>query len=243
MKIMETSVMDSCGSTMTSREIADITGKNHFHVVRDIEVMVKALSSENPNQDDDDLKGIFCERSVYNGRDVVSLYRLDREMTLTLVTGYDIALRRAVVSRWHELESRQAKPVLPDFSNPVAAARAWADAEEKRMVVSKQLEEAKPKVDFVDNYVTSGTGNKTFRQVAKLLEANETAFREFLKDEKIMYRLNGEYVAHKPHLDAGRFEVKTDIARNGHVFTQTKFTPKGFNWIAGIWANRDTSGK
>ncbi|HDL7826240.1 TPA: phage antirepressor KilAC domain-containing protein, partial [Yersinia enterocolitica] len=41
-----------------------------------------------------------------------------------------------------------------------------------------------------------------------------------------------------PHIDSGRFTVKTgENLNNGHAFTQAKFTPKGIQWIAGLWAS------
>ena len=51
-----------------------------------------------------------------------------------------------------------------------------------------------------------------------------------------MYRLGGEWHAYQNHIDAGRFDVKTGSSDSGHAFNQTKFTPKGVNWIAGLWA-------
>lgn len=97
------------------------------------------------------------------------------------------------------------------------------------------------------------TGSLSFRAVAKLIHAKENAFRDFLKAEKIMYQLGGAWHAFAPHLDAGRFEVRTGttadgIETKGHAFTQTLFTPKGVSWIAGEWAkhqisNRDGSAK
>ena len=87
----------------------------------------------------------------------------------------------------------------------------------------------------MDRYVAAN-GAKGFRQVAKLLGANEHEFRAWLQDEKIMYRLGGEWTAHQCHIDAGRFVVKTGVAHvNDHAFNATKFTPKGVNWIAGLW--------
>lgn len=124
---------------------------------------------------------------------------------------------------------------LPDFTNPAAAARAWAEQFELQQAASQALAIAAPKVEFVDKYVES-TGLKGFRQTAKLLRANEARFREFLLDKKVMYRMGGEWQAYQQHIDAGRFEVKTDTADNGHAFNQTKFTPKGVTWVAGLWA-------
>jgi prophage antirepressor-like protein len=133
--------------------------------------------------------------------------------------------------------ARNTTVALPNFADPVAAARAWADATESKLKAETALALAAPKVEFVDRYVTADTGAKGFRQVCKLLKANEARFREFLAEEKIMYRLSGELVAYQNHIDAGRFECKTGEA-NGHAFSRCLFTPKGVEWVAGEWAKR-----
>lgn len=143
-------------------------------------------------------------------------------------------VRRSVVERLNAIQPRVIA-TLPDFSNPAAAARAWAEQFELQQAAKQALAIAAPKVEFVDKYVDS-TGLKGFRQTAKLLGANEARFREFLLDKKIMYRMGGEWQAYQPHINAGRFEVKTDTADNGHAFNQAKFTPKGVTWVAGLWA-------
>jgi phage antirepressor YoqD-like protein len=121
---------------------------------------------------------------------------------------------------------------LPDFSNPAAAARAWADEVEAKQAALLQLEAAKPALEFVDRYVDS-TGLKGFRQVAKLLNIKEPDLRAFLDDKQIMYKLAGEWVPYANHIDAGRFSVKAGTADNGHAFNSAKFTPKGIQWLAG----------
>jgi len=127
-------------------------------------------------------------------------------------------------------------PVLPNFMDPVAAARAWADSEEQKQKLQIELEAAAPAVEFVQRYADA-TGTKGFRQVCKLLGANEALFREFLIEEKIMYRLGGELTPHAPHIDAGRFCVKTGTAQvSGHAYNAARFTPKGVTWVAGEWA-------
>jgi phage antirepressor YoqD-like protein len=145
------------------------------------------------------------------------------------------AVRRSVVARLTAAEGPRVIATLPDFSNPAAAARAWAEQFELQQAASQALIEAAPKIAFVEKYVDS-KGLKGFRQTAKLLKANESRFREFLIDKKIMYRMGGEWQAYQPHIDAGRFEVRAGTTDGGHAFNQSKFTPKGVTWVAGLWA-------
>ncbi len=65
--------------------------------------------------------------------------------------------------------------------------------------------------------------------------AKEKFVREFLCDNKIMYRLGAEWAPYANHIDAGRFEVKTGASDTGHAFNQAKFTPKGVAYVAGLW--------
>lgn len=142
-----------------------------------------------------------------------------------------------------ERRAKSAVANLPDFTNPAAAARAWADEVEAKQTALTQLEAARPAVTFVDKYVDS-TGLKSFREVCKILHANESRFREFLADRRIMYRLNGAWTAYQTHIDAGRLLVKTGVSQhNGHAFTDVKFTPKGVNWIAGEWGKYQLQGE
>ena len=217
--------------TMSSSVIADLTGKLHKNVIRDIREMLDELQ-----KDGSDLSHV-CE--IKDGRGYTTLFELDKELTETLLTGYSIPLRHKVIRRLNELQAKLDGPqiiaTLPDFSNPAAAARAWAEQFELQQAASQALIEAAPKIAFVEKYVDS-TGLKGFRQTAKLLKANESRFREFLIDKKIMYRMGGEWLAYQPHIDAGRFEVRAGTTDGGHAFNQSKFTPKGVNWVAGLWA-------
>lgn len=209
---------------MTSREISELTGKDHKNVLADIRNMLAELG-------EDGLKFQRIYLDPVNRKQTE--FALDRELTETLLTGYSAVLRRKVIARWRELEA------APQFSIPQTysqAMRLAADQADQIEAQQAQLALAAPKVAFVDKYVDS-TGLKGFREVAKLLKASEPRFREFLVAEKIMYRLGGEWAAYAQHLDAGRFSVKTGTSpATGHAFNEAKFTPKGIEWVAGLWA-------
>lgn len=216
--------------TMSSSEIAELTGKQHSHVIRDIRETLGAL------KDDPDLDH---PREDKDSRGYTVNFHLGRELTEILLVGYSIPLRVKVIRRLHELEMEinHQSPALPQTF--AEALRLAADQQEQIEKQQAQLAIAAPKAEFVDKYVDS-TGLKGFRQVAKLLGAKENELREFLVDSKIQYRLGGEWCAYQNHIDAGRFQVRTGTSNHSdHVYNEAKFTPKGVAWLAGLWAQHN----
>ena len=211
--------------TMSSREIADLTGKEHFHVKRDIESMFGDLEL--------DTSSFGCIYIDSMNRKQTE-YALDKELTLTLVAGYNTKMRLAIIQRWQELEE-QAKV---GFAIPKTYAQALMLAATQAAQIEeqqKQLEVAAPKVEFVDKYVDT-KGNLTFREVAKLLKVNERRFRHFLKDNKIMYELHDGWAGYSKFIKNGMIENVTGFNKDtGRAFSTALFTPKGFNYVAGFW--------
>ncbi len=213
--------------TMSSRELAELTGKRHGDVIRDIRVMLDALAG-----DDAVLRHVHEEKDA---RGYTAAFHLPKDLTITLVSGYSVAMRHRIVTRWMELEAQQqpAAPALP--KNFAEALRLAADQAEQLEAQRQQLEQQRPAVEFVSQYV-AGTGLMGVREVAKLLKANERAFVAWLERHGVMYRLAGRLTPRAYHIDAGRFEVKTGTADNGHAYTAPRFTPKGVQWVAAEWA-------
>jgi hypothetical protein len=106
-------ILKSQSVTMSSREIAELTGKAHHHVKRDIEIMLGQLDEDVSN-----FGGIYID--AQNRRQTE--YLLDRYHTEVLVTGYDVKRRAAVIKRWYDLESGTAKPLANQPSIPATMA-------------------------------------------------------------------------------------------------------------------------
>lgn len=121
--------------------------------------------------------------------------------------------------------------------NYTEALRLAADQAERIEAQALQLEHQAPAVAFVDRYVEA-KATQPIRAVAKILGVKEKDFVASLEASGIMYRLSGKLTPAAEHVQAGRFEVKAGEA-HGHAFTQTRFTPKGIEWIA----NRVQSGR
>ncbi len=80
----------------------------------------------------DALKFEHCYSDGVN-KGKVKQYNLPRRECDLVVSGYSVKYRHAIIDRWHELEAKN-KMVLPDFTNPAIAARAWADEVEQKMI-------------------------------------------------------------------------------------------------------------
>lgn len=89
---MELSVIDK-KLAMDSRDIAKLTHKQHSHVLRDIRDMYEKIGKSN--------FGFTYKDSQGKDR---PYYLLNYEDTITLLTGYSIELRSAVIKRWLTLE-------------------------------------------------------------------------------------------------------------------------------------------
>jgi phage antirepressor YoqD-like protein len=222
--------------TMGTREIAELLGKQHHHIKSSADHLVSKMAING---------GVALTETPYvneQNKQTYTEYRLNKRDSLVLVAQNCPELTAAIVDRWQELESMQ-KPAIPQTyaAALLEAGRLAMELEESQA----QLSIAAPKAEFVDRYVQS-TGNLGFRQVAKLLKIKENELREFLIGNHVMYRLAGTLTPYAEHINAGRFEVKAGMADHGdtsHAYQQAKFTPKGFEWLAGELAKADAKKK
>jgi len=208
-------------ATMSSREIADLVEKRHDNVLRTIEGLAARGAIALPQAEEVPNDG--------PGPRMVGQYRVGKRDSYVIVAQLSPEFTARLVDRWQELEARAPAPV--ELSRLQILEMAMA-SERERVALAAQVAAAAPAVEFVGRFVES-TGLMTFRQVAKLLQVKEPDFRQFLREAKIMYVLNGEWTAHAPHIEAGRFEVRAGTAPNSHAYNTSKFTPKGVEWVAG----------
>ena len=108
--------------TMTSREIAELTGKRHDNVMADIRKMLSELGLSSP-----DFSGEYKDST---GR-TLTCFNLPKRETLILVSGYSIPMRARIVDRWEALETGKATPAAVPTnraSEDMVVLSALADA-------------------------------------------------------------------------------------------------------------------
>lgn len=205
-------------TTMSSREISELTGKRHDHVMRDIRNMLSELKITDPK-----FGGTYLDGA---GRSL-PCFHLDRELTETLVTGYSIPLRHKVIRRLHELEDAQtAQPVaMPSYSE---ALRLYADQIEQTAVLRVENHQQAEKIASLESIFQVGMTPTQFckrlngvncQQVNNALLACKWIFNSE-RDEKRSVKFRVGSIARDKYLT----EKVTNISNEG-MDTFAKYTP------------------
>lgn len=182
-------------ATMSSREIAELTGKEHKHVIRDIRAMLEAL------KDGPDLGHV---RETKDTRGYTAEIHLDRDLTLTLVSGYDIVLRNRIVKRLAEYD---AASVTGGFRIPQTMAEALrlaADQTDRADKAEAALVDAQPKVAFAQQ-VEAAPDAIDLGKAAKILGTGRNRLSSKLKELGWLTRFGEPY---QDKINQGLLDVK-----------------------------------
>lgn len=226
---MNTIVAPSNTVSMSSREIADLTGKQHKDVIRDIRVMRKALADDGA-----DLRHL---REIKDGRHYTAEFHLDRVLTETLLTGYSIPLRHRVVTRLAELENVSRQVVIPQ--NLPDALRLAADLADKNGELQRVIEKQAPKVAAITRLAAAG-GAICITDAAKQLGLAPARLFSWLEQHRWIFRRHGckRWVAYQPRITSGHMTHKVTALKPDpetgieRAAFDPMVTPKGLTRLA-----------
>jgi anti-repressor protein len=121
---------------MTSLQIAEVTGKNHAHVMRDI----RNLLEQGVNESNFGLVNYKDKKG-----EVRPMYELTPKGCLILASGYDPILREKIVNKLEEYQQKERANIisLPNFEDPAEAAMAWAKEYREKKVLTLENKELK----------------------------------------------------------------------------------------------------
>jgi len=221
----EITTINKIGQTMSSREIADLTGKRHDHVLRDCDAL-----NENYEKMGFPKIGEGYYTHPNTGNQQHREYRLTKMQTFDLMTGYSAELRIKVNRRWAELEAKeQAHQQIPQsFSE---ALRLAAEQAEKIEAQQKQLQAQAPKVLFADTVIGSQS-SCLISELAKLItqkgyEIGEKRLFKWLRENHYL-GTRGEYynIPNQQYIEQGLFELKKGTRSGNGGVMHTTITPK-----------------
>jgi phage antirepressor YoqD-like protein len=225
--------------TMTSLQIAEVTGKRHSDVLEAIRNMEPAWEKVAQRR--------FPLGSYKDSNNQSRpCYYLNKRECLYIATKFNDEARAKLILRWEELENANHKNVLalPDFTNPAEAARAWAEQYESRMLEAKRADEAEqqvlqlaaevekmqPKVSYYD-MILNNKSTVLVTQIAQDYGMSAKAFNKTLNELGVQRKVNDQWILYASYLGQGYVQSKpVDITHNDgskSVKYNTEWTQKG----------------
>ncbi len=190
---------------MTSLELADITGKQHTHIMRDIRNEIDGLGEEIGQS----IFGLTSYLDQWNREQ--PCYEFGRDGAMQLALKYDAITRRKVILKLEELEKAQR----PTGQNLLALAviEAQKVLEQKDLVIQEQqqqIEQDKPKVTYYD-FVLQCKDLLSMTTVSKDYGKSAYWMNEKLHELGIQYCRGGIWFLYQKYAGFGYTQTQTHI--------------------------------
>ena len=213
--------------SMSSLEIAEVTGKEHKNVMRDIQNLLSQ------GVDKLNFERISYKDSMNRVRDA---YQLTYKGVLILASGYNPVLREKIINRWEELETGKAEPKFSQqqqsqtkLSDKIQAANFLADFLNlngaSKLAIAKSIADplGLPTPDYVMD-------EKTVHAAKDLLATHKVKmssaeFNKILVSKGIVERMTRHGKGGKTHswvVIPEKYEEFGQNARNPHAQNQTQ---------------------
>ena len=152
--------------TMSSLDIAQLTGKRHDNVLRDIDVLLAALTS--------DLCSGFKSSTYLDASGKPNrLFAMDKDSTICLVSGYDVNARMSIIKRWQEFEQNNSFNIPTTFAGALALAAKMAEENEKLGVTVKgQTVTIHRQAEVIDHKLIVTDESENYLSVARVRSMN-----------------------------------------------------------------------
>ncbi len=213
--------------TMSSLEIAEITGKQHKDVMKAIRNMEEAWAKVNGRKFA--LVGYKDKKGEFR-----PCYELTKTECLYVATKFNDEARAKLVLRWEELEreSREPRAVSREMSDVDILAKAVLISTKQVEMLTEQVAEMAPKAEYCDEVLDS-VSCMTTTQVAKELEMSAIALNRFLCEQGIQYWQSGQYMLYADYARRGYAANRTYTWGEDEVHTRTSlvWTERGREFI------------
>ncbi|WP_375639365.1 Rha family transcriptional regulator [Bartonella sp. MF74HXZ] len=177
--IPENNFQNTTVPTMSSREIAELCGKQHAHIMRDIRQMLGELYPEGGQSK-------FGSTYLDKQGKTQNCYNLPKRECLILVSGYSMTLRARIIDRWQELEKQAVTPQI-DYSSPKAMIGFLNYLQGQIDQKDTIIEDLTPKAMALES-LQRHNGLFGLTEAAKILEMQPKQFILFLQKKGWVYR-------------------------------------------------------
>jgi len=219
--------------TMTSLQIAEVTGKPHADVLKAIRKMEPAWAKVNGG------KFSLVEYTDAKG-EKRPCYALTKTECLYIATKFNDEARAKLVLRWEQLEMANAPKVPTTFKEALLLAVEQQERIEQQQQLlleqgnqiaerDKAIAELHEKTNYLDQILASRS-TVTVSQIAQDYGMSAKKFNIELRNLKIQRKIGGQWILYAPYNTMGYVHSETFIPENsttGRVVMSTKWTQKG----------------
>jgi Rha family phage regulatory protein len=223
-----------------SLTVAEAFRKEHARVLRDVREL--KCSSEFR-------VGNFAE-SYYNnaqGRPTPK-YLITQDGFTLLVMGYTgqkaMEFKEKYIKEFRKMESQLHQLTAPSYAieDPIERAKKWIEEQREVKMLEQRVAEYEPKITYLDQILKSKDA-VTITQIAKDYGLSGQELNKILNEEKVQYKLNGQWLLYRKYQDKGYTKSQTiDVVhKDGRqtVKMNTRWTQKGRLFIHEILNQRN----
>lgn len=192
------------GSTMSSLIIAEITGKNHAHVMRDIRAVLEEAGIDQSKFGSVYLAGNGEQRPCYH---------LPRRECDLVISGYSVKYRLAIIDRWQELERKQSDP-MAILSDPAAMRGLLLTYSEKVLALETSVSILTPKGEALDR-IAKADGSMCITNAAKVLQMRPKDLFQWLQTNNWIFRRGADWNSYQSRLSQGVMDHKVTVTTRG----------------------------
>ena len=224
------------GSTMSSLELARVTGKNHKELLRSMRGMEIAWENTTGR------KFALTSYTDKSNRQSV-MYALNKSESLYVISKFKDEIRAKVILRWEALE----KQVQPNEDTILLEAMQIlntriAQKEQQLLLQEQSIKEAAPKVEYCNKVLQSESTYVT-NQIAKELGMSARSLNKRLREFGVQYNQSGTWVLYSRYEGQGYTKTKTHHYYNSLneqcTSMQTVWTEKGRMFIHDFFKHKD----
>lgn len=233
---------------MSSLEIAELTGKRHDAILRDIRNLLRqGVSAHN-----------FVETSYKDKSNRQSpCFELTKKGCLILASGYNAVLREKIIDRWEQLELEKRKPQTPQTYLEALKALVSSEEEKERLAQEKKILEEKnaklqPKAAFADCIMQSNDCISV-GEMANILKQNglfrkgQNALYEWLRWSGYLLSKGARYnLPSQRSMSLGIMKIAENAQpQKGNVFINRKavITPYGQRYFISLFSKGKNVGQ
>lgn len=209
--------------TMSSLQIAEISGKPHNDVLKAIRAMEPAWEKING--------GKFSLVTYKDAKgEKRPCYELTKTECLYIATKFNDEARAKLVIRWEELE-REKAPMTTLPQNYKEALLALVKQVEEKEALQTQISEQAPKVAFA-NAIIASNSSCLIGELAKIITQNgvfigqNRLFEWMRRNGYLGTRGENRNIPNQQYVEQGLFELKKGVRSGSNGVMHTTLTPK-----------------